>query len=87
MGDLEIIGHRGYAARAPENTLVAIDAALRPGSAAVAFDLRVASCGAPVAGRYVALDRGPDRASPVAPLTLTTPQAFPSELRATAERS
>ena len=45
---LEIIGHRGYPAVAPENTLASLEAALAAGGHSVEFDLRVASCGTPV---------------------------------------
>lgn len=70
MGDLEIIGHRGYAARAPENTLVSIDAALGAGAAAVEFDVRVASCGTPVLIHDETLDRTTDGEGPVARQTV-----------------
>jgi glycerophosphoryl diester phosphodiesterase len=38
-GEGEIIGRRGYATSAPENTLVSIEAALSAGSRAVEFDV------------------------------------------------
>ena len=44
----EIIGHRGYAARAPENTLASLDMAIDAGADAVEWDVRTASCGTPV---------------------------------------
>jgi len=44
----EIIAHRGYSARAPENTLAAMEAAIRAGVDAVEWDVHVASCGTPV---------------------------------------
>jgi glycerophosphoryl diester phosphodiesterase len=47
-GAAEIIAHRGYSARAPENTLAAIDAAVAAGADAVEFDLHVSADGAPV---------------------------------------
>ena len=65
MGDLEIIGHRGYAARAPENTLVSIDAALTAGAGAVEFDVHVASCGTPVLIHDEMLDRTTDGHGPI----------------------
>ena len=70
MGDVEIIGHRGYAARAPENTLVSIDAALRAGARAVEFDVHVASCGTPVLIHDETLDRTTDGDGPVSRQTL-----------------
>ena len=65
LGDIEIIGHRGYAARAPENTLVSIEAALRAGAPAVEFDVRVACCGTPVVIHDETLDRTTDGEGPV----------------------
>jgi glycerophosphoryl diester phosphodiesterase len=44
----EIIAHRGYSARAPENTLAALDAAVTAGADAVEFDIQIAACGTPV---------------------------------------
>ena len=65
MGDIEIIGHRGYAARAPENTLASIEAALTAGARAVEFDVHVASCGTPVVIHDETLDRTTDGKGPV----------------------
>ncbi|NJD20306.1 MAG: glycerophosphodiester phosphodiesterase [Gemmatimonadetes bacterium] len=45
---VEIIAHRGYSARAPENTLAALEAAVQAGADAVEFDLSTAACGTPV---------------------------------------
>ena len=64
-----MIGHRGYAARAPENTLVSIDAALNSGARAVEFDVRVARCGTPVVIHDETLDRTTDGHGPVAEKT------------------
>ena len=47
-GAAEIIAHRGYSARAPENTLSAIEAAIEAGADAVEFDLHVTADGTPV---------------------------------------
>ena len=47
-GAVEIIAHRGYSARAPENTLAAIEAAIAAGTDAVEFDLHVTADGVPV---------------------------------------
>ena len=70
MGDIEIIGHRGFAARAPENTLVSIEAALAAGVRAVEFDVRVASCGTPVVIHDETLDRATDGEGPVSRRTI-----------------
>jgi glycerophosphoryl diester phosphodiesterase len=47
-GAAEIIAHRGYSARAPENTLVAVETAIAAGADAVEFDLHVTADGTPV---------------------------------------
>lgn len=44
----EIIAHRGFSAKAPENTLSAMEAALESGVESVEFDLQTAACGTPV---------------------------------------
>jgi glycerophosphoryl diester phosphodiesterase len=69
----EIIAHRGYSARAPENTLSALEAALKVGADALEFDVQVAACGTPVLFHDVALGRttngvGPLRRRPLAQL-------------------
>jgi len=65
LGDIEIIGHRGYAAHAPENTVASIDAALIAGARAIEFDVHVASCGTPVVIHDETLDRTTDGDGPV----------------------
>ena len=52
-------------ARAPENTLVSIEAALTAGACAVEFDIHVASCGTPVVIHDETLDRTTDGDGPV----------------------
>jgi glycerophosphoryl diester phosphodiesterase len=47
-GPVEIIAHRGFSARAPENTLSALEAAIQAGADSVEFDLQTAACGTPV---------------------------------------
>jgi len=47
-GAVEIIAHRGFSARAPENTIAALTLALKEGATAVEFDLRTTSDGNPV---------------------------------------
>ena len=46
--DLEIIGHRGFSLIAPENTLVALNAALEQGANSLEFDVQVSADGIPV---------------------------------------
>ena len=43
-----VVGHRGAAGLAPENTLAALEEALRAGATAVEFDVQTAACGTPV---------------------------------------
>lgn len=47
-GPVEIVAHRGYSAKAPENTLIAMELAIDAGADAVEFDLHTASDGTPV---------------------------------------
>ena len=47
-GAVEIIAHRGFSARAPENTIAALTLALEEGATAVEFDLRTSGDGTPV---------------------------------------
>lgn len=44
----QIIAHRGFSAKAPENTLAALEAAVEAGADAVEFDVQTAACGTPV---------------------------------------
>lgn len=44
----EIVAHRGFSTRAPENTLSALEAAIETGVESVEFDLQAAACGTPV---------------------------------------
>ncbi len=54
---VEVIAHRGYSARAPENTLSAIDLAVEAGADAVEFDLQVTADDVPVLFHDDTLDR------------------------------
>jgi glycerophosphoryl diester phosphodiesterase len=67
---VEIIAHRGYSARAPENTLAALHAAVAGGADAVEFDLRVAACGTPVLFHDSMLSRTTDGVGPLRRRTL-----------------
>ncbi len=73
---VEIIGHRGYAAKAPENTLTSLEAALAAGARSVEFDLHVASCGTPVLFHDVNLGRTTNGVGPVRRRTLGQLQAL-----------
>ncbi|MGD8318904.1 MAG: glycerophosphodiester phosphodiesterase family protein [Gemmatimonadota bacterium] len=68
--DVEIIAHRGYSARAPENTLASLDAAAEAGADAVEFDLHTAACGTPVLFHDAMLSRTTNGVGPVRRRTL-----------------
>lgn len=64
-----MIGHRGAAAYAPENTLVSFRRALELGADALEFDLRCSADGIAVVMHDPTLDRTTDRSGPVGALT------------------
>ena len=70
-GELEIIAHRGYSARAPENTLAAVEKAIAAGADAIEWDIHVAACGTPVLMHDATLERTTDGAGPVEAQTLS----------------
>ena len=72
----EIIAHRGYSARAPENTLAAIEAAIGAGARAVEFDVQVAACGTPVLFHDANLGRTTNGVGPVRRRTFGQLQAL-----------
>lgn len=65
-----VIGHRGAAARAPENTLAGFRRAKALGCAWVEFDVRLTADGVPVLCHDPRLDRTTDRTGQVAAQTL-----------------
>lgn len=67
---VEIIAHRGYSARAPENTLASLEAALEAGADAVEFDIHTAACGTPVLFHDAMLSRTTNGVGPVRRRTL-----------------
>ena len=69
-GAVEIIAHRGYSARAPENTLAAIEAAITAGADAVEFDLHVTADGIPVLFHDERLERTSSGKGPLRALSL-----------------
>jgi glycerophosphoryl diester phosphodiesterase len=64
-----VIGHRGAAAHAPENTIESFALALEQGADALEFDVRRAADGVPVVFHDPVLDRTTDRTGPVGALT------------------
>jgi len=63
--EIEIIAHRGFSARAPENTMAAIEAAISGGADAVEFDVHVSRDGEPVLFHDRTLERTTDGDGPL----------------------
>ncbi len=64
-----IVAHRGFSARAPENTLAAIEAAIEAGARQIEWDLHTAACGTPVVFHDFDLERTTDGTGPIADRT------------------
>ncbi len=62
---IEIIAHRGFSTRAPENTLASMRAAIEAGADAVEFDLHTAACGTPVLFHDAMLSRTTNGVGPL----------------------
>lgn len=78
-----VIGHRGAAARFPENTAASFDYALSLGVDAIEFDLRVSRDGVAVVIHDPTVDRTTDGTGAVAELTLTELKALDAGARFT----
>jgi glycerophosphoryl diester phosphodiesterase len=65
-----LIGHRGLAARAPENTIASIEAAIRAGLSWIEFDVRLTADRVPVLLHDASLDRTTNGTGRVAELSL-----------------
>ena len=65
-----VIGHRGAAAHAPENTIVSFERAIADGADAIEFDVHVSADGHAVVIHDPTLDRTTDATGPVANMTL-----------------
>jgi glycerophosphoryl diester phosphodiesterase len=76
MIDVEIIAHRGYSARAPENTLVALRHAIEANADAVEFDLHFTADREPVLFHDFTLERTSTGRGRVDALTLDALRAF-----------
>jgi glycerophosphoryl diester phosphodiesterase len=61
----ELIAHRGFSVKAPENTLSAMEAALDTGIESVEFDVQTAACGTPVLFHDTMLGRTTNGVGPV----------------------
>lgn len=66
-----VVGHRGAAGEAPENTIPSFRLALEHGAAALELDVRLSADGVPVVIHDALLDRTTDAAGPVSALTLS----------------
>jgi glycerophosphoryl diester phosphodiesterase len=64
-GPVEIVAHRGYSARAPENTLAALELAIAVGADALEFDVHAAACGVPMLFHDATLDRTTNGSGPI----------------------
>lgn len=67
---LEIIGHRGYSAVAPENTIASLNSAIAAGVRSVEFDIHISSCGTPVLFHDDDLNRTTNSSGPLKCKTL-----------------
>lgn len=68
--DIQVIGHRGAAAVAPENTVVSIERAIRGGAQAIEVDLQASADGRLVTIHDDTVDRTTDGSGPVESMTL-----------------
>src|SRR2546428_13622015 len=62
---VRVVGHRGAAALAPENTIAAFEAGLRAGVDAIEFDVQRTADGVPVVLHDDTLDRTTDGRGPL----------------------
>jgi glycerophosphoryl diester phosphodiesterase len=69
-GPPEIIGHRGYPDRFPENTLPSLEGALEAGCRSLEWDVKVTADGVPVLFHDETLERTTDGEGPLAERTL-----------------
>jgi glycerophosphoryl diester phosphodiesterase len=69
-GVAEIIAHRGFSARTPENTLVAMDAAIEAGADAVECDIHISADGVPVVLHDATVNRTTSGSGNVADMAL-----------------
>lgn len=80
-----VVGHRGAAAQAPENTLESFERALASGAEALEFDVHVTRDGVPVVHHDAAVDRTTGGAGPVAGFALADLRRLDAGARFTAD--
>lgn len=68
--DIQVIGHRGAAGVAPENTVVSIERAIQGGAQAIEVDVHISADGSLVTIHDDSVDRTTDGTGPVGSLTL-----------------
>jgi glycerophosphoryl diester phosphodiesterase len=78
-----IVGHRGNAAHAPENTMESFRQALATGAECVEFDVRLSADGVPVVMHDPTLDRTTDSTGAIASLSVEQLQAADAGARFT----
>ena len=83
---IRVIGHRGAAGVAPENTTKAIEHGFGGGADAIELDVHVAACGTLVAIHDDTLDRTTDGSGPVEQLDLQQLRVFDAGFRFTPDR-
>ena len=71
-----VIAHRGYSAKAPENTMAAMNLAIEAGARALEWDVSTAQCGTPVLFHDPHLGRTTNGVGPVRRRTLAQIQAL-----------
>jgi len=84
--ETRVIGHRGAAGAAPENTLVAVRHGVAVGSDAVEVDVHASACGSLVVIHDPTLDRTTDGSGPVEARTLDQLREFDAGFRFTPDR-
>jgi len=84
--DIQVIGHRGAAAVAPENTVVSIERAIRGGAQAIEVDVRVSADGRLVAIHDDTVDRTTDGSGPVDGMTFEEIRGLDAGHRFTPDR-
>jgi len=83
----ELIAHRGFAARYPENTIAGIAAAVETGARWIEFDIQVSADGVPVLMHDSTLQRTTGQPGTVMDMTMEELRAFsPSEPQRFGER-
>ncbi|MFW6089489.1 MAG: glycerophosphodiester phosphodiesterase family protein [Gemmatimonadota bacterium] len=84
--DIRVIGHRGAAGAAPENTVVSMERAIRGGAQAIEVDVHVSADGRLVAIHDDTVDRTTDGSGPVESMTLDEIRRLDAGYRFTPDR-